>query len=172
MTLLAGLTCKWGLGKKKLVSRAGCHSNKTYVSEFISKTLLPKKQTPDDFAAKYLKNGFTVKQMAEEIGVAKSTALRRLRDAGVQTIKGRGTSPDNYRYKNPPFGFKLKEGRLVPNSKEMRIARLVVELRERQKETWEAISKALNEKNYRTRTGAKWSLHGARFVYMKWAEKL
>ena len=155
-----------------MVSRLGHQTNSTYISDFIARIVLPKKQTPADFSEKYLKNSFSVKQMAEEIGVAKSTALRRLREAGVPTIKGRGTSPDNYRYKNPPFGFKLKEGRLAPNPKEMRIARLVVELRERQKQTWEVISKALNEKNYRTRTGAQWTLHGARFVYTKWVGKL
>jgi len=97
--------------------------------------------------------------------------LSRLRAQGIhRTVKGQSAS--NYRLPNPPYGYQVKDSKLISCPREMKISRMVVELRDRKKKTWAEIAKQLNTKGYRTRSGAKWTNFTARPVHKRWTGKL
>lgn len=74
--------------------------------------------------------------MAAQTGSSKTAVLERLYEAGVRG-KRTGRDSQNYKFpKNPPYGFRVSDGRLVPERREMEVARLIVELRDRQRIGW------------------------------------
>ena len=124
-------------------------------------------------ASKYVDSNPSSVQIAENVGASKQMVLSRLRSAGVFQEKGRGRSAENYRFPNTaPFGKRVRDGRLVVNPVEVKIARLIVELRNRKSASWALICLQLNEKGYRTRRNTPWQEYNARHVYKLWRGKL
>jgi biotin operon repressor len=100
-------------------------SGSVYLSNFIEQIVLPKKISPTIIRQKYLKSDLSASQLAGELGVSKQMILKQLRREGVRkTIKGR--SPDNYRLPNPPYGYQVRDLKLISCPREMKIARMVV----------------------------------------------
>lgn len=98
--------------------------------------------------------------------------LARLRRAGIHRTPGRGRSPDNYRYSNPPFGFRVANNRLVISRLEMKVFRLIVKLRIEEKLGWETIVTTLNDRKILSRSGGKWDRARIKRVFRRWVDKV
>ena len=138
--------------------------------QFIPK---PYKQKPAFYSDLYLKEGLSAAQIAQRIGCSKTTVLERLRKQGISNGSGRRTNPKNFRLHHPPFGFSKLEGSLVPNKAEMRICRLVVELRDRQKMSTRETAEELMRREIRNRRGVVYWTHVAvGRIFNQWKGKI
>jgi biotin operon repressor len=157
-----------------LVETVGGWTHQTspaYLSVFVEQIVIPKKTSPATIREKYLKSSLSASQLAEELGVSKQMVLQRLRAEGVRaTVKGRGA--DNFRLPTPPFGYRVVASRLVPHPGEMKIARLVVELRDRKGLTWGEVARGVNHRGFRSRAGTPWNKFTIRPVHKRWTGKL
>ncbi len=135
--------------------------------------MLPKKLDSSVFAEKYLTSDHSAEQIAQKIGTSKQLVLARIRQEGIRKTKGRGRSPENYRFpKSAPFGKRVIDGKLVVNPAEIKIARLIIELRDRKASSWAQVSLELNERGYRTRLKTPWQEPSIRRIYRLWSSKL
>jgi transposase-like protein len=116
----------------------------------------------------YLEEGLTASQIADRFGVSKQMILCRVRRAGVHNTPQKGRSPTNYRYRNPPYGLRVNNGHLVPDKKEMKLVRQIVELRSRKKLGWTQIVQQLNAANVPSRRGKLWLIMGVKRVFTRW----
>jgi hypothetical protein len=156
-----------------MVDRVGAWTNSGHVYDCIEFIALPKRLDKSKIASKYRSSNLSSAQIGECFGISKQAVLARLRSEGVFKAKGRGRSNENYRFRNStPFGKKVRDGKLVVNPVEVKIARLVVELRDRQGLTWEKICNEVNCRGYLTRRVTKWQAHNVRHVYKLWNGKL
>jgi hypothetical protein len=121
----------------------------------------------------YRKKGLSAAQIAEQLGVSKTVVLNRLRAIGIREKTGRVTRPDNYRHHEPPYGYTICDGKLVPNKKELQVCRLVVELRGRQKRSFAEIAEELIRRGYPNRRGVvSWFHHSVNQIFKRWNGKL
>ena len=155
-----------------MVDPAGGWENHVYLRDFIPIRPSPKLIKNAELAQKYLRSTLSAQQLADEYGVSKQMILGRLREAGVRGGKGRGRAADNFRFPNPVFGNKVVGGRLETNPTEMKIVRLVVELRDRQGWSFEKIAGELNRRGHRNRKGTKWHRVSTRHVHKNWTGKV
>ena len=156
-----------------MVDRGTAWANTNHVYDSIRFVALPKRLNKAIIASKYLERDQSAAQIAESIGASKQMVLSRLRSAGVSNTKGRGRSPENYRFtKTAPFGKKVLDGKLVVNPVEVKVARLIVELRDRKSFSWARVCQQLNEKGYRTRRNTPWQESNIRHIYKLWSGKL
>jgi hypothetical protein len=79
----------------------------------------------------YLEKGFSAAQIGEKLGIPKQTVLSQLKRDGIRKggYNGELANPTNYRLAYAPYGFSKKNGRLVPNKAELKICRLVIQLK-------------------------------------------
>lgn len=154
------------------LDKAGCYTNRTYLIDFIKLTILVRALDPAILREIYLQNGATASQLAAQFGVSKQSILVRLRQSGVMRSEGRGRSAINYRYPNPPYGYRVCEERLVINRAEAKVVRIIIELRERKKLSWEEIARSLNDNGLRTRRGAQWARTGIQRIHRRWNGKI
>ena len=116
--------------QKKLVEEPEIGMNRPYLIDFIKINTSPKLIGTSEIKAFYLRNGLSAAQIAEKYGVSKSFVLAVIHRSGLTTSKaGRSTNPANYRNNSPPYGYSVRDGKLVPNKSQMKICRIVVELR-------------------------------------------
>ena len=142
-----------------------------YLADFLNYYHSPRR-TPSEIFAEFAQKGLTATQISEHTGLSKQAVLARLRKEGVRPAAGHGRQKDNYRYPNPPFGFRVVNNRLVINSPEMKVVRLIVRLRTKEKLGWEAIVTHLNNERISSRTGRAWDRARIKRVYKRWANKL
>ncbi len=91
----------------------------------------------------------------------------------VQTQAGRITNPNNYRVRNPPYGFRIQDGHLIINKSEIRICRLVAELIERQGFSKIAVARELGARGCKNRIGStKWDHGTVLNIFERWKNKL
>lgn len=120
----------------------------------------------------YLTEGLSAKQIAERLDVSKAFVLERLHKEGIRKSKGRMTNPKNYRCNTPPYGWKVKDGKLVPNKSELKICRRVVAL-VRQARSYTSIAKELTNLGYKNRKGkVYWDHSSVINIFNRWKEKL
>jgi hypothetical protein len=155
-----------------LVDRAGHCAHQIDLIDFISIRTLPKAIQNAELRQKYLKSNLSARQLADEYGVSKQMIHGRLREAGVHGGQGRGRSKDNYRFPNPPYGHRVRSGRLELHPAEMKVARLIVDLRERKNWSFPAIATELYRRGYCTRQRRSWTKTSTRSTYIIWKEKL
>jgi len=120
----------------------------------------------------YLEANLTASQIGEMFGVSKQMILSRLRRIGVRRTPDRGRSPDNFRYTNPPFGYRVLSGRLVLDRKEMKVVRRITQLRDCEKMKWSEIHQELNRSGFRTRRGCLWTVVAVKRVHGRWTGKV
>jgi DNA-binding transcriptional MerR regulator len=157
----------------KMVDRVGPWKNQNYIYDSLTFSVNPKKVLPSKIRSDYLESDLTSGQIAERLGIAKSTVLRRLHAAGVLRQARRGRSPTNYRFKgSTPYGKRVVNGKLVVHPAEITVARLIIELRERRGFSWAEMKAAVDEKGLTTRRGTPWSISLIRHVYKTWRSKL
>lgn len=155
-----------------VLERVGYCAHTDYLCDFIPIRPNPKIIKNAELAQKYLQSNLSAQQLADEYGVSKQMILGRLRAAGVHGGQGRGRAPNNFRFPNPIFGMKAANGRLETNSAEMKIVRLIVELRDRQGWSFEKITAELNMRGLKNRKKTQWYRAGVGLVYKNWASKV
>ena len=104
-------------------------TNRLYLIDFIPLRFNFKDFDFDKIKRLFLEKHQTAAQIASEYDVSKSVILSILRRAGVElgSKVGRSTHPENYRNHCPPYGYKIRNGRLVPNKSELKfISRAVI----------------------------------------------
>ena len=125
----------------------------------------------------YLVEGLSATQIADRLKTPRSTIHSLLRRHGIrkEQLEGCSTQPDNYLAPNPPYGFKVEAGRLLIDRKEMKVCKLIVELRRNQNWDWSAIAKELSRRQIPTRRndeGTRWHRHIVRAIFERWHSKI
>ena len=87
--------------------------------------------------------------------------------------KGSLTNPKNYRHHEPPYGYKVRDGQLVLNSTEIRICRLIVNLRGRRGKTLAQVAAELSKRGHKNRRGkTDWHHQTVGNIFKRWNGKL
>ena len=149
----------------------GCWTNTSYLTDFIQITLSPKHIETAKLVDLYVQKGLSASQIAEKIDSSKQMVLSRLRKAGIRNYPNKGRSPDNYRFRNPPYGYKVVKGRLLLNSRETKICRLIVGLRNKGM-PWNRIAKELNSRQITSRKRTPWGHFMVQIIYNRWKGKV
>jgi hypothetical protein len=155
----------------KVVERAEYWENHEYLVDYIPVRPVPRLIENAKIAEKYRKHRLSAQQLADELGVSKQMVLRRLRKAGVHGHT-RGRDVENFRFPNPAYGYKRNQGRLETSSVEMKIVRLIVELRDRQGLSFAKIADDLNRRGYRNRKGTQWISPSVGQIHKRWTGKV
>lgn len=169
-----------GLEKKsglllKLVEQPEYGTNTSYLVDFIKIMFSAKHLNLEEIRDFYLNRGLSAAQIARHFEVAKSVILSRLHDLGIQEGRSahRSTNPENYRLHVAPYGYAVRDGRLIPNKAEMKLCRLVVELVARRGFSANAAAKELGKRGYKNRSGhTKWDHSTIQSIFNRWKEKL
>ncbi len=144
------------------------------ILDFFSLFPVPCKLESHKFSELYEKHKLSLKQISEKMGVSKNTVLKKLKGSYIsRREKGEAqTNPKNYRSPNPPFGFKVVDGRLVENKSEIRICKKVLVLSD-EDHSFRAISKILTDEGFKNRKNTTYWCHKQlKRVYNHWKEKL
>lgn len=155
------------------MDRAGCWTNPLYLHDIIKCIVIPKQVDIEQIREMYVEKGLLARQIASQLGVSKAFVLGQLHTLGIRrdTIKNLPMARPRPA-KCAPYGYRIVDGRLVENRKEMKIVRLLVELRGRQELSWSEVVQILNNASLKTRMGKLWNINSARAVYEKWKHKL
>ncbi len=157
--------------------RIGCkskHLNKnSHFIDFISFFSIPSKIDNELFCSLYKKHQLSARQIAEKIGVCKATVLKRLKESNVSCRKkGASSNLQNYLCSNPPFGFKVVDGRLTKNPLEVRICRKIVDMKNKGY-SFIAIGQTLEKEGFKNRRGSiSWHNTFVGKVYNRWYKKV
>lgn len=123
----------------------------------------------------YTKDGLSAAQIGERLGVPKQTVLNQLRREGICLggNKGRLANPNNYRLAYAPYGYLKKYGRLMPNKSELKICRLVVQLKNNSNMSFHEIAHELVDRRIKNRAGTvSWNRATIGRIYKRWNGKL
>ena len=150
-------------------------TNTSYLIDFIQICFNVKLLNFEEIRSLYLEKRLSATQIAHRYQVSKTVILDGLHKMGIrfETGTGRMTDPNNYRIRTPPYGFSIKDGKLVPHKLEMKICRLVVELIGRQGLSNSATAKELKKYGYKNRYGRTvWDHSSVRNIFKRWKDKL
>lgn len=123
----------------------------------------------------YLEKGLSAAQIGEKLGIPKQTVLNQLKRDGILKggYKGELSDPTNYRLLYAPYGFFKKDGRLVPNKSELKICRMVVQLRNSSKLSFHEIARELVRRRIKNRDDSiSWNHATIGRIYKRWNGKL
>jgi hypothetical protein len=96
-----------------------------------------------------------------------------LRRQGIRNGTGRKTDPENYKLHDPPYGISKKNGKLVTNKSEVRVCRMLVELRDRQGKSIIEIGRMLEARGLKNRKGlVAWNYGTISRILQRWIGKL
>ena len=158
-----------------LVDQAEYGTNPTYLLDFIQICFKPQLLNSAEIKHLYVKVGLSASQIADRLGVSKAVIvgwINRLK-IGPKSSKGRMTNPNNFRHHNPPYGYKVKDNKLVLNKSELRICRAVVELMGRKKCGARETARELTRRGFKNRRGeTKWGHLVVQQIYLRWKDKL
>jgi hypothetical protein len=158
-----------------LVDQPEYGTNQAYLVDIIEITLSAKLLNNDQIREFYVQKGFSAAQTARHFGVAKSLILVRLHELGIRegAASRRSTNPDNYRCRVPPYGYAIRDGKLVPCKAELRICRQVVTLIRRSGLSANAVARELSRQGVKSRSGrAHWDHSAIISIYKRWKDKL
>ena len=86
-----------------------------------------------------------MQQIADKIGVSKTTILNRLHSLDIRKKNRIMTNPKNYRMPIAPYGFQRVNNQLVPLKKEIKICRRVISLINNEKLSYSSTARRLEE---------------------------
>lgn len=158
-----------------MVDLAEHGTNQPYLVDFINLTLHTKLIDSYEIRRLFLDNGLSSVQIAKKYNVSKTTILSILHkmNVRVETQAGRITNPNNYRVRNPPYGFRIQDRKLVLNKSEIRFCRLIVELIARKGFSKSDVVRELEAKRYKNRNSStKWDHSTVRNIFERWKNKL
>lgn len=150
-------------------------TNTSYLLDFIRICFKPQLLNSAEIKRFYLKEGHSAAQIAAHFGVSKSVIIgwiNRLK-IGSKSAQGRMTNPNNFRHHNPPYGYKVKDNKLVLNNAELKICRAVVELMGRKKCGARETARELTSRGFKSRRGeVKWGHLVVQQIFKRWKDKL
>ena len=155
-----------------MVDRVGCCAHQELLCDFIEMQVGCRPKSSNKIPKRYLESELSSQQIADEFGVSKQFVLTQLRAAGIRKTARRGRSPENYRFHNPPYGYRARNGKLETDPSEMKVARLIVELRDRQGKSFSEIASELNKRGWRNRKRNEWNKVAIRHIHRRWTAKL
>lgn len=150
-------------------------TNQSYYTDIIEFSPKPYLVHGPKLLHLYHQKGLSAKQVADELGVSKAFILERLHDLGIRsgTGQGRMVNPENYRHHNPPFGYHVKNGKLLPCKPELRVCRLIVQLIRDKGHGFRETARELEQRGLKNRKGQnKWGHYVVTQIYNRWKEKL
>jgi IS30 family transposase len=150
-------------------------TNTCYLSDFIEICLKINLLNSAQIRDLYLEKGLSASQIASHFNVSKGAIISRLKrlkiNRGIQS--GQLTNPNNYRHHVVPYGYSVRDKRLVLNKAEQRICRLVVELIDRREKNHSEVARELSSRNFKNRAGStKWDSKTVFNIYKRWKGKL
>ncbi len=148
--------------------------NAPYIVDFIEICLKVKLLDLAKIRDMYVVNGLSASQIASHFRVSRASIFTRLHSLGIRNGDGgRAANPDNYRQSVAPYGYCVKDGKLLPSKSEVRICRLVVDLIERQNKTHSEVARELSRLGYKNRAGKKeWNSKTIFNIYNRWKNKI
>jgi hypothetical protein len=149
--------------------------NHSYLYDFIRICYSGKQLNPEEITRLYVKERLSAAQISNRYGVAKSVIVSWLTRLAIApgTNVGSKTNPNNYRHHNPPYGYKVQDGKLVLNKAELKICRLIVELIARRKFSNRAAARELIKQGLKNRSGKlSWSHHMVQQIFNRWKNKV
>ena len=145
----------------------------SYYIDIIEYSLFPTKISLERITSLYLQEGLSVQQIADKIGVSKTTILNRLHSLDIRKKNRIMTNPKNYKMPIAPYGFQRVNNQLVPLKKEIKICRRVVSLINNEKLSYSATARRLEEEGIKNRGGkASWGNSVITSIYKRWNLKL
>ncbi|MBX2986285.1 MAG: hypothetical protein KF802_00165 [Bdellovibrionaceae bacterium] len=126
-------------------------ANEFHLVDFITIYFSPKHLDSTEIKRLYVNEALSASQIAGKFGVSKTFivgVINRLK-IGPKSSVGRKTNPNNYRHHNPPYGYAVRNGKLVLNNAEVKICRAVVELMGRKKQGARSAARVLEEKGFK-----------------------
>ena len=158
-----------------MVHQPECGTNTPYLIDFIKINLSARLLNSEEIRSLYEKNGLSTTQIAKNLNVSKTVIRTRLREMGVKDNHEiqRNLNPDNYRCPVAPYGYMVRDGKLVPNTKELVICRLVVNLIGREGLAQTETARELGKRGFKTRIGkSKWDSKTIYNIYRRWTGKI
>lgn len=158
-----------------MVDQAEVGKNTIYLIDFIKINLHPKFLNFKEISTLYTEKGLSAAQIARQFDVSKSVIVGLLNRGGIRPVKGSFdvSNPKNYRCRSAPYGFQIRDGKLIPSKKEMKLCRLVVELMKRKGLSANATAKELGNRGYKNRSGnQKWDHSTIIGIFNRWKDKL
>lgn len=158
---------------RRMVHRAGYCANTSKVSDFIDNIVIPKNAKSETIRDLYLDQGLTALQIAHQIGLSKTVVLRRLHALGIRQETVKQMELEKPRpVSRASYGYRIVSGKLVPDRYELKVVRIIVELRSRQGLSWSKLVKHLNSEKIKARGGGVWHITSVRMVFERWKDKI
>lgn len=158
-----------------MVDQAVYGTNSTHLLDFIKVYFKPQLINPAEIKQLYLKEGLSASQIANQYGVSKGAIvgwINRLK-IGPKSSKGRMTNPNNFRHHNPPYGFMVKDNKLVLNNREIKVCRLVVGHMGRKRCGARETARMLVQQKIKNRRGEiKWGHLVVQQIFKRWKDKI
>jgi len=158
-----------------LVRQSEYGTNAPYLADFIEICLKVNLLNLAKIREMHEEQGLAASQIASHFGVARSVISARLREMGInpQSGAGRLTDPKNYLCSTAPYGFSVRNGKLVTNKAELRICRMVVSLIQRDGKNMSEVARELTHKKFKNRAGReKWNSKTVFNIYKRWKDKI
>lgn len=161
--------------EQKLVDLSVHGTNTSYLLDFIRICFKPQLLNSAEIRHFYLKEGLSASQIASHYGVSKTVIIgwiNRLK-IGSKSATGRMTNPNNFRHHNPPYGYKVRDNKLVLNNAELKVCRAVVELMGRKKCGAREAARELTSRGFKNRRGdSTWGHLVVQQIFKRWKGKL
>lgn len=158
-----------------LVDQSVRGTNTSYVLDFIAICFKSQLLNSAEIRRLYLKESLSAAQIASRFGVSRAVILSTVKRLGIGTKSavGRMTNPNNFRHHNPPYGYKVKDNKLVLNSSELKICRAVVEMMGRKKCGARETARELVSRGFKNRRGeVAWGHLVVQQIFKRWKDKV
>jgi site-specific DNA recombinase len=150
----------------------GYGTNQGELIDIIEFTSRPLRQKPKIIGEMYKEQGLSYRQIAKRLRISKTAAIKRVKAAGIRGNARRSTNPKNYRAPNPPYGYQVIDGLLLPFKPEIKICRLIVSLKSSGLSARE-VARDLESRGIKNkRKGeARWHHHMVIQIFNRWKDK-
>lgn len=158
-----------------MVDHSEMWTNQTYLIDFIPISISLRHISKGQIRRLYVEKNLSASQIAERYGVSKTFVLSVLHKSGLTEISkvGRSTHPQNYRNNSPPYGYTVRNGHLVTYNPELKICRIVVELRGRRNLSTTQVALELEKRGFKNRKGSKvWNTNTILNIFNRWNGKI
>ena len=158
-----------------MVDQPEIGTNTSYLIDFIQITPFCKQARNDRIRQLHSQSGLSTNQIAQKLGVSKTSVIESLHDMGIRSGSSGGprTNPDNYRCPTPPYGYRVKDSRLVVYKPELKICRLVVHLIGHEKYSATKTAKELTSRHIKNKQGTLyWDHKIVKRIFDRWNGKI
>jgi hypothetical protein len=117
-------------------------------------------------------SGASLREISKNLKVARDTIRRSLKEGGITIRPGWGAEdfPNErlrrFHFGIPPFGYYVRNGKLIEHPTEYITLRVIIKLRSEGK-TLMAIAEALNDQGLRPRRASKWDHSSIRNILLR-----